>query len=259
MNVLPTLPLLAGYLPLLRALGANRRTTLRPAIIWLIAAWTAAVASAVWSDSRTAPYLALSPGACAGVAVLGARRPGVGAWNFVVGGLLVVLLLPVASGFGTPRLEPAHVVFLSATLAVVLLNYLPTRTGAGVPLAVVAVTVEIARLAGIDVPSQARTIGMIALALAPWIAWLALSRKRPSCEVDRVWLGFRDGFGFLWAERVREQFNRSLASAGRSARLGWNGLRSSAEDQDVALQTLQALLRRFGPPANDASGQNSAN
>jgi len=36
------------------------------------------------------------PDGCAGVAVLGARRPGMTAWNFVVAGLLAVLLLPVA-------------------------------------------------------------------------------------------------------------------------------------------------------------------
>jgi hypothetical protein len=42
-------------------------------------------------------YLALCLTGCVGVAVLGARRPGVGAWDFVLLGLLAVLLL-VAGG-----------------------------------------------------------------------------------------------------------------------------------------------------------------
>ena len=41
------------------------------------------------------------------MAVWGRDGPGVGAWNFVVAGLLAVLLLPVLNGLGELRLETA--------------------------------------------------------------------------------------------------------------------------------------------------------
>src|SRR5262249_14364415 len=135
MNALLAAALLTGFYPLARALAANRSTTLRPTLAWAAATQAALAAAALDPASRTLSYLALCLGGCAGVAVLGARRPGVGAWNFVLGGLLAVLLLPVATGLGTPRLEPAHLIFLGATLTVGLLNYLPTRIGVAAVLA----------------------------------------------------------------------------------------------------------------------------
>src|SRR5262245_40332365 len=129
------LALLTGAWPLWRAWQANRRTTLRQAVLWATAAWAAWVlvflgpALTADFDPALGRHAALALTVCAGVAVLGARRPGGAAGNFVVCGLLVVLMLPVAEGLGTPRLDTAHAVFLGATLAVGLLNYLRTRAG----------------------------------------------------------------------------------------------------------------------------------
>src|SRR5207248_7519218 len=93
---------LAGSVPLARAWKANRGTTLLHALAWSWVAWLAWAAAAA-ADVLTSPdiadlcrYVALSFTACAGVAVLGARRPGVAAWNFVVAGLLAIMLLPLA-------------------------------------------------------------------------------------------------------------------------------------------------------------------
>src|SRR4051794_18939988 len=93
----------AGY-PLSRAWLANRTTTLRPALAWTALALVTWVWALLDPEPPALPYLALCLSGCAGVAVLGARRPGAAAWNFVVAGLLVVFLLPVATGLGTPRL-----------------------------------------------------------------------------------------------------------------------------------------------------------
>src|SRR5262245_4098557 len=93
-----------GAYPLWQAWRANRRTTLLHAVNWTIASWAAwGLALALVSVQRpvaglVARYCALCLTGCAGVAVLGARRPGVGAWNFVVVGLLGVQLLPLAEG-----------------------------------------------------------------------------------------------------------------------------------------------------------------
>ncbi len=99
-----SLLLLTGFYPLWRAWRANRRTTLRHAIGWSTATWAAWVGAAgLGPDAALVRYLALALTGCAGVAVLGARRPIVAAWNFVVASLLVVLLWPVVERMGDLR------------------------------------------------------------------------------------------------------------------------------------------------------------
>jgi hypothetical protein len=67
-------------------------------------------------------------------------------------------------------------------------------------------------------------------------------------------LDFRDRFGLVWAQRVREQFNRAAANAGWPVRLYWQGLHLSAGAplpepavQAEVVAALRALLKRFGP------------
>jgi hypothetical protein len=236
---------LTGLFPLARAWSANGTTTLRPALAWAAAAMLTWGVSALDTATPRWPYVALCLSGCAGVAVLGARRPGGGAWNFVVGGLLVVFLMPVATGLGTPRLETAHLVFLGATLGVVLLNHLPTRLGLAVPFLAIPFGLEMARLGGLSVAAGLQCLGRALLALAPWVAWAAVRRVGPLGETNRLWLGFRDRYGFLWAERVREQFNRSAAHSGQTVYLSWSGLRPAGPRDDHSADTLRALLRRF--------------
>jgi len=84
-----TLALATAGWPLGRALWANRRTTLLQALLWAAGAWAAwllvFVGAAVGYDADVAlgRHLALALAGGAGVAVLGARRPGVGciAWR----------------------------------------------------------------------------------------------------------------------------------------------------------------------------------
>jgi hypothetical protein len=74
-------------------------------------------------------------------------------------------------------------------------------------------------------------------------------RAEPASELDATWLRFRDSFGALWAQRTREQFNRAAANAGLTGRLRWHGLNEApAAEREQLLETLRALLRRFGPP-----------
>jgi hypothetical protein len=91
----------------------------------------------------------------------------------------------------------------------------------------------------------------IPLLCVPWIAQLGW---RSFCvadnEFDRRWLRFRNRFGLLWAQRVREQFNRSAAHAGWPVQLLWRGLRRTVDVpldgvQNEIMTTLQSLLKRF--------------
>ncbi len=257
MDLLATLLLLAGIFPLTKALRANRATTLWQALVWALAAWLAWIGVA-WlrllrpgGEERLAAYGALCLTGCAGIAVLGARRPGVAAWNFVVVGLLAVLLLPIFNGLGVLRLEPAQEIFLAITLLVPILNYLPTRLGPEAVVGAAGCGWEMVRLLGWMSPARSPWLGLFLLALVPWTAWLALTTGTPaSSEVDRLWLAYRDRFGFVWGQRMREQFNRAAHHAGWPVVLHWNGLHVTAAeplpDPTALVATLRAVFKRFG-------------
>jgi hypothetical protein len=257
--------LLTGAYPLWRAWRANAGTTLRPALLWAVAAWLAwaaeffSAAMAPARDPLTLRYLALSLTACALVAVLGARRPIVGPWHFVLVGLLAVLLLPLAEGLGTLRLNWPSWLFLAGTLAVGLLNYLPTRLAPAVVVLACGCATALAGVLPAENVAEAwhrlLPAGRLLLALVPWIAYVAAGRRPATrAEFDALWLAFRDRFGLVWGQRLREQFNRAAEHAGWPVILRWGGLRMrhgaalpEPEVQAEMVGTLQAMLKRFGP------------
>jgi hypothetical protein len=235
---------LSAALPLVRAWRANRHTTLLQAVNWAWAAWAVwlltfiALARGDVEEALLGRHLALSVTGCAGVAVLGARRPGVRAWNFVVCGLLAVLLLPVVQGAGVAQVATEFRIFLAAVLAVGLSNYLPTRACPG------ALVIGIG--CGLMFAKVYEAAAGFCLGLGPWIALLLLSRKRERTEADLLWLDFRDRFGIVWGQRIREQMNRAAANAGWPVTLTWHGLeRKENVDEKALLDTLRAVLSRF--------------
>jgi hypothetical protein len=256
MHLLAAILLVSGAYPLGVAWLKNRRSTLRHPLLWACIAWLVwlvVVGGGVFQPILDAPlgrYLALCLTGCAGAAVLGARNPVAAAWHFVVAGLLAVLLLPVAEGFGTPRLNAVYLSFLSATLAVGLLTYLPTTFALAVLALAMACGIEIAGLVNTTLPEWLTPLGRCLLALTPWLALGSQSwRGKAEIEFDRMWLAFRDSYGVVWGLRTREQFNRAAANAGWPLTLTWRGLQASgdgsAPDPDLVLETLRALLKRF--------------
>ena len=252
--------LATGFYPLWRAWRAGRGTTVRPAVAWTACAWAAWLAAAcLGSDAGLARYLALCLTGCAGVAVLGARRPIVAAWNFVVLSLWVVLLWPVAEGLGEPRLNVFVLTLLSAATAVGVLNYLPTRLAPAVLLAGGACAVEVAVvLKALDATRwDGDAPALAALAVAPWLGLAAARRRTSKDELDREWLDFRDRFGAVWALPARDQFNRASANGGWGVILDWTGARPAGDPAAVrqmeALAGLRGVLKRFaadeGAPA----------
>jgi hypothetical protein len=166
-----------------------------------------------------------------------------------------VLLLPLAQGLGSLRYSGLQAGFLAATVAVGVLNYLPTRLAPAALLVAAGCAVEILRLADVSGAERLAPAGHLLLALSPWAAsGLFRGRTQAPSEFDRTWLAFRDRFGLLWSQRTREQFNRSSAHAGWPVYLRWQGLRlrpgaavPGPAVQDAILDTLRALLKRFGP------------
>ncbi len=246
---------MAAY-PLFRAWRANRQTPLLQSVLWAAGAWVcwllvfAGAALGHEDEIAFGRYLALSLTGCAAVAVLGARRPGVRAWNFVVCGLLAVLLLPVAEGLGRPRLDAPHFVFLGGTLAVGLVNYLPTRLGLAAVFVAAGCALQLAVLVSPEGAAWRKVAAALCVAAAPWAGLLAVRRPPSANEVDVLWWDFRDRFGVAWGQRTREQFNRAAANAGWPVTLTWYGLEVEGEESPeagVMAETLRALLRRFGP------------
>ncbi len=268
MQTLCWLILLTGAYPLWQAWRANRRSSLVQSLYWAMLSWAmwgiAMATSVSWpvQATKSACYLALSLTGCASVAVLGARRPGVNAWNFVVFALLAVDLLPLVECLftdGNLRLDVFRVLCLAATLAVGLLNYLPTRLAPAALLLILGCAIELMVLVfAADSETQLRQqlqLGWVPIALTPWAAYVCLlSSKAALAEFDSLWLDFRNRFGFVWAQRLRDQFNRSATNAGWPVVLRWQGLRlrpgTSLPEPSLQVEivgTLRALMKRFGP------------
>lgn len=237
--------LVSGLYPLGRAFWQTRGSTLRHALAWATAAWAAWCAAALSGGGPELRYLALVLTACTGVSILEPRRPGVVAWHAVTAGLLAVLLLPIAQGWGTLTLSLEWALFLSGILGFTCLNYLPTRQGLGAFLLAIACGFEMLRLLG---PGDGFDAGPVLVGLAPWGGLLGtLMRPVPKLAFDRLWMSFRDGYGSLWALRVREQFQRAVEHSGFSIRLTWHGAASSDQSlvDNEGLAMLNALLKRF--------------
>lgn len=252
MQIAYSLLLASATYPFWQAWQANRRTALAHAVGWTAAAWLAwLVAFAFDGDGLLGRYVALALTGCAGVAVLGARRPHVGAWNFVVVSLLAVLLLPVAQGWGKPVLSAPYLAFLGATVAVGWLNYLPTRLSPAALLFGAGAGAEMAELCGVKVDATLLGVARLCLAMSPWAALACLRRSRAHVTgLDQEWLSFRDRFGVVWSQRAREQFNRAAANAGWPVTLSWHGFDAAQAEAGPApeevLATLRAVLKRFG-------------
>jgi hypothetical protein len=234
--------LVSDAIPLGIALNANRTTSLIHSTCWSVAAWLSWVVAFLSNSMATVP-VALAMTACAGVAVLGARRPGSVAWNFVVGGLLVVLTLPLAEAEAAGsafRPSPMHTVFLACLLGTIVINYLPTRLGGGAALLAFGCGLAMRRIGDGELAHEciAWCIG-----LAPWVAWLGLVLRPSARNGDDTWRRFRDRYGAIWSLRLREQFNRAAVNAGLAVELRWTGLHGEASP--AARELLTQTTKRF--------------
>lgn len=219
----------------------HRNSSLRYALAWAFAAhcsWCVVH----WQDRPGfLSYLSLSLTACAGIAVLGARRPHEGAWNFVVLGLLAVFLLPWAENalLGTDSMGPTRWIFLGALLVIGVANYLPTRQW---PIAFVVGALSGMRLTELILD---RPIFDISFNLLLPAAWMFDLRRRETAMPDQAWRSIRDSFGYFWSQRVREQFNASARNAGWKTTLTWQGFRPPPENSDEVLAMFRAVTKRF--------------
>lgn len=196
-----------------------RFTTLRHAIMWAIVSWIAWGTTLERSTSDDFFLVAFCLTGAAGVAVLGARRPHDRAWNAVVLGLLFVLLLPLAERYiiGAQSSDTLRRMFVAGVLAISVFNYLPTRFGVAagcVGLAALNHFVTSPTPSFVSTWNQGSGTRLL-IFLTPLTAYLAVlatgSGRDRLDPLSRQWLRFRDAYGFVWGQRVREQFNHAAA------------------------------------------------
>src|ERR1017187_10383750 len=118
MPILLAILIVSGAVPIGRAIWANRGTSLLHALVWAMIAWLMWGVAFLCDDLEGAAvqpvrYCALCLTGCAGVAVLGARRPHVFAWNFVVLCLFAVMGWPLVETqiIGTKTFDGLRIVF----------------------------------------------------------------------------------------------------------------------------------------------------
>src|SRR5262245_29838515 len=147
----------SGFYPIGCAAYANRKTTLLHAIAWALTAWVFWSAASVLgalreeAESFLAGLVALGFSGCASMVVLGARRPLVGAWNFVILALIGIMIFLWFEGTVAGDdviLQHVRTILFASTLAIGLLNYLPTRLAPAALMLAIGYGLEILLLTG---------------------------------------------------------------------------------------------------------------
>lgn len=260
-------------------------TALRPATVWAMLAILCALIAIVIDD--TAPgrprqglfsHLAFLAVLASLVSVLGARKPGEGAWAILCGLFLAIGLLPMLEGIGLSRRfdvldrlrsESPWTWFFVLVIIAGIGNYLLTRFGPAAMILGLGLGWHLRLVWTPDGRAEWRGESWFVL---PWsmavsIALSAILARRARhfespVVFHQMWIPFRDAWGAAWALRVLERVNQTAARNGWPERLTWFGLidgePSQAPDEagdsklaeaarDMrALASLNVFLRRFG-------------
>jgi hypothetical protein len=259
--------LAAGWLTVAYRRAAG--TTLRAPIAWQAIALVAVIATEIFvrfgamgpATATAWRYLAAVGTFCPAMALLGAKRPQDGGWQFIVASLWLILSLPalqtmVFAPASRLDLHPAWRAFLMLLVTVTLANYLPTRFGLSAVLFAAAQLLLLHAHTPIPWPGRDSTAVLIAVGLAVLAATLAgivpPRRRGTITPSDRAWLDFRNAFGAVWALRVMERINQAARSSGGPDVLQWDGFADGCDPLDEKSgvgeslsTTIRMLLRRF--------------
>lgn len=208
---------------------------------------------------------------CPGIAVLGARRPGAGAWAFfVLLPLVLVLMWPAVASFHAARpsepieIEVPALVGFALVLIMSAGNYFGTRYTLPTFYYAASIVLLVAPMSA-AVPdifperSTARFVASLGLLLA-----IAETGRRssavPSEEISRfdtLWFDFMDSFGMVWAKRVMDRINESARHEKWVMRLELHGFVPTVDSpmaEEVVRtnerieHTFRFLLKRFVDP-----------
>ncbi|MFO1022567.1 MAG: hypothetical protein U0903_18000, partial [Planctomycetales bacterium] len=203
-------------------------------------------------------YLATLLVMAAGIAVLGARRPGSHVWSwFVVLPMLLVLGWPCLFFWGNGWPPPRFSLMLPAFLAVCLVlimsagNYLGTRfstpalcTGLACLLVILPRTPWGWNL----VPYEDEIRALATLLMAGSVLFAARSLPTPAASrLEHFWLDFRDWFGIVWASRVQERLNEEARRLRWPFRFHGDGVFFAEEDANAHPRRFDLSLKNLPP------------
>jgi len=274
---------------LLFGLPKLRGSTLVAACLWAILSAVAITLGEGVAGLETTPTLWRSTlrfatactSFCPMMAVLGAKRPQDGPWQWIVLSLWIVLVLPAAQMVllpAGPRLElfAAWKIFIGGLLLLELLNWLPTKYWLACCLFVAGqLSLLWESLAGTSFWWSQMGIWLMLAAVVS--VWMASSRLRVAChpketpandrpfisadveqgslsQANGRWLDFRDQYGSFWGLRILQRVNQTAEIYQWPVRLQWWGFEAQAAEIDATVtlaqraeinRTLDTLLRRF--------------
>ncbi len=268
-----------GLLAILLLLGLFRcrRTTLRAPCAWALASVVAVGWVDFGSGGAAMRFLAAATTVCPLMAVLGAKRPQNGGWQWVVATLWLVVAWPavLAAGMGD-RFELFAVwkFFVVGLIGIGLLNYLPTRHWLAAILVAVGQLILFGEFLGRE--AFGFNAWQLPIAAGSWLVAAASvllkvatvsggghatknskhnsSQKAKLSHLQQRWLNFRDAYGSFWALRTLERINHAAQLRDWPMRLAWSGFVAvegegsfdlSAEQIAELEQTMSSLLRRF--------------
>jgi len=265
-----------------------RGSTAVPAALWAVAAAGSLAAElavraagglADPAASAAVRLVSLALAVCPVMALLGAKRPQHGVWQFIVGSLAFMLAMPAVSATlvrpGTmPDVHALQRWFMPLLVGVGWMNFAATRHGPAAAvvasgqmllvrpfLPFVAETVSggsITDVVGAVLMATGAVLAAVQSAAWPVVPRSAADGRRsrvdlptagdPLAGIERPFLALRETLGAAWALRIAERFNAVAAERGWPCRLRFAGLDPACADgpwRGDAERAFRALARRF--------------
>ncbi|MGI9178039.1 MAG: hypothetical protein ACR2IT_09310 [Pirellulales bacterium] len=265
-----------------------RGTTAVPAAWWACSAAIAfAIEAAAAADGAGDPaaleswrLVVAALSLCPIMALLGAKRPQHGVWQFIVAALGGILALPAASAAlvrpgSPPDVHPLQRWFMLAVVLVAGANFVATRHSFAALLVVTGQTLLLRTLLpfggngvrqgaaldalGASIVAFGAAVAAVQSGLLPVRPKTAGSGRGPGGSTDFTaeiggFLALRETLGAAWTLRIAERFNAEASARGWPCRLRFDGLHVEGDSADGGWQadagrTARALLRRFVSPA----------
>ena len=205
------------------------------------------------------------------IAILGARRPGIGAWSgFVVLPMVVVLHWPAVSQLLGGSIDDAFELPMPMVIGVCLVivmglgNFFGTRFTLPVMFLAAGMCLILRTLNQPDtirspdvhrlVPIASSLISIAAMIFIQRVKRLTAdnlaSEDMPS-RLNAMWSDFQELFGIVWAKRVMDRVNQFAERESWSVRLELTGFEPANTEAPIKAETVARIrwvLRRFVDP-----------